>query len=821
MSELLVNTNLPLLSSLEAELDRKASGGVLAVDRRTGASTAVPPTLPARIERPSDLGSELMLVFSFEGTLKAAAAARLGLDYQWVREVAAGKISGDLGLELDAGAEATLDFALSGRYLGAVWLDDGRLRFKLEKSRRAATGVTGGLTLGARARTPLPERFDELAAAILGVHEGQWLRELAEKAAGGRAAEAVTRFFEQWGKLESRAAAAIWKAAGDSSEFAALRDWIHRIATELRDQEAFRTALAKAMQAAPGFAGSTAGRWIEAAAGDLLSAATKLPEFQRLLAEADAADALLNREDLAGTLRELKSFASRELGFQRVEQALRDSAGLAGLDEWARKRLGEFLGGAEKAAESLRATLDLGAAVYQKALTALEKKYSAELGFRWHSASQDTALLDCSFDFSAEGLRAYREALEGNFSPALTAEGGHVRIHEGVLTHGLRRHVLVELRLPFLDRKQWVTRLEALASLTVEATEDGRLFAYSVAASDQIQRQNLYQSAMGLSGTLAVGAARNEPRFSLSYNDRRKLSRVQALPALAPLLRAYGFDEKADRWLEEALADGEEVEASLSLSAPGEMAAAWLEAPGERDPKARQVYTEVSVAVQQAMRKWLPYVYFSDLNRYDTLGAAYPLVVYACTLPFRSRDKNEFAYDVMSQESTAMARRSTSWALGPELERIEKLLIAAGKADTARYYKPSRKDVILASVARNPRLINALLLADALFVDNLIRLGANAGRLRKKLASDPQRAVKDLAKFAGELVTAFHRKLRRLYGGQDFVAFGSLVLVEATGALNRALKAQGMVPGVLRLSVTRTGSAEPVEQTFVNESFQP
>jgi hypothetical protein len=57
--------------------------------------------------------------------------------------------------------------------------------------------------------------------------------------------------------------------------------------------------------------------------------------------------------------------------------------------------------------------------------------------------------------------------------------------------------------------------------------------------------------------------------------------------------------------------------------------------------------------------------------------------------------------------------------------------------------------------------------------------------------------------------------LRRLYGGQDFVAFGSLLLVEATRALGAALDGGAAISATLRLA---SGDRE---QTFVNTAYRP
>ncbi|MGC8793663.1 MAG: hypothetical protein ACP5U2_09770 [Bryobacteraceae bacterium] len=418
-----------------------------------------------------------------------------------------------------------------------------------------------------------------------------------------------------------------------------------------------------------------------------------------------------------------------------------------------------------------------------------------------------------SFDSSPEGLEAFARVLGGQFLAPATARAPHVRQHVAVLTHGFRRQALLEVNMPFAERMRWTARLEALAGATAEVTLDGRLVVRA-ATSRERGAEDVARNAMNLTAALAWRPSQRDARFDLSWSWQASFTAAQARLDLAPLLATYRF-EQALGWLDQVLPRAEQIGVEMSLSAPGPAAAAWLDAPIERSSNYKEVYAEMSVAVQQALRVWLPLAYFADLSRYDSPAVALPLIVYRCTLPFRSKAKSEFAYDIMSAESVAVARRSTGMALAAELARIEQLLLASGKPETARLYRPCRREVILAGVERAPRLFHGLLVGDAFFVDSLIHFGVRAGALRRALDHQPQRAMRDLVKCGEDLVKGFQRRLRRLYGGQDFGAFASLILLEATRGLNAGLRSQGRLNGVVRLRVrTRTGEAQ--EARFVN-----
>ncbi len=814
---------LDVLWSTEAARSLR-SAVIAAVPRTAGARDQIQPAFaalpaPALIDGPAGLPDNVALLFSVDGSLKTTTATRLGFKFNWLREIALGNLAADLGLALDAGVEAALDLSLAGSFLAAVNIDrERRLRLRIFRRSDSALDFALNLAVAAQPRTELPEKPEQLALAILGVHDGQWLEALARLAKidseklRAQFGDAAGRFFDLWRTLESRAAAAIWGAAEASGEFAALRDWIHRIATELREPERFKVALEEALEVSPDFATSPAGVWLEAAAGGLLAAVTSLDRFQQLLRAAESADSILSDDALAGVLSALKHYAMAQLGLANVERGLDSMASFDSLDTWLQERLVAIFGeiqtdaGLGRAARNLRSIIELARSVYSRALDALESKYAAEIGYHYERSGSGAALLDCSFSFTPEGLAAYRAAFNGDFSFLSAAPSVHVSLHRAVLTHAFSRHAQLELHLPFLDRRQWSERWDALARVEVETGDDGRLFAYTVQASDSAEKKSRYQSTLALAGVLLSG---KEPDFTLTYTGRRAAAQPESL---APLLRAYGFPQSA-------IESG--ADASLTLSVPGSLVTAWLQAPEEQAPEYFPTFSAVSVAVQRALRQWLPYVYFSDIDKYDDLDAAFPLIIYQSTRPFPGRGRGEFTYDVMEPGTVPIAIRSAARGLAVELRRIHPLLVAAGKKSTAKFYARDEARSIISAVQRRPLLLNALLSADAFFVDSLLRLAGQGRKFREALPLDPHRAVKDLAKFSAGFVATFHRRLRRLYGGENFAQFGSLLLVEATRALNGALNGDAAIAGVLRIRRGEKGQAGAFDRTLVNSAFRP
>ena len=185
------------------------------------------------------------------------------------------------------------------------------------------------------------------------------------------------------------------------------------------------------------------------------------------------------------------------------------------------------------------------------------------------------------------------------------------------------------------------------------------------------------------------------------------------------------------------------------------------------------------------------------------MGAAWPLVIYQVSAPG--------SYDAQDSTSVAKAIQSAGRGLMAELRDVQARLEQKKNHRTADFYAPSQATAILSSVARDTRLFKSLLLADALFSDRLANL---AKKGRQAATDNPEQALAALTKFSAALVETFHEKLKSLYGGQDFIPFGSLLLLEATASL-RNTGQRSPVQAILRAK-TRTTT-----RTLVNKNYIP
>ncbi len=715
---------------------------------------------PYLLRDPSQIPAHTAYVFDTSGEMRITSHVRPSLAFHWLREVALGVIAGELGLKLSSGLDATLDLRLGGYFDAVISLDAGRwLRLRIGKSRRAQLHPGAQLSARVTGSANVPEKRGELMAAIAGVHPMQWLSHLAKLAEKGKLAAEAARMGVEAVALQR--ALGVWRELDSTTA------------------QAVWAALGRQESLAP------------------------------LVVDPETAD----------TLKRVKRYADAALSPALLEQTL--NGGIETTDVWARKQLGDFLDAgsepfdAASLADKVRTVRALSDSILSHVPKALEKICAARLSGFFDAASLNIPLMDCSFAFTQEGLRLYQDALNGDYTRIPASPNDHVRLGEGALTGGLHHGTAIELHLPFVGRKDWKARWEALPRVEVETGADGRILVYTAEASDKLTRGSAYQSALTLAAALKVGETYSDSSFKLSYTDTRTLERAVAAERLAPLLAAYGFDGRVNDWLSEGLPpDVDAVESSLSLSVPGSLAAVWLTTPGERDADFFAIYSRLSVAVQAAMRRWIPFCHFQNAGEYETLESAYPLLVYQASKPFAGRPRSEFTYDFLADRSMAAVFRTASQALPRLLESVSWRLAASGREKTASFYEPRRVENILASVQRNPRLVRSLLAADAFYIGELVKMGLEGRQLASEFQNDPQKAMKDLLHFTADFVRTYHVRLRHLYAGRDFSALGAMILVEATAALAGAIGMPAAVSAVLRLK------AGGLEQTFVNPAYR-
>ncbi len=305
--------------------------------------------------------------------------------------------------------------------------------------------------------------------------------------------------------------------------------------------------------------------------------------------------------------------------------------------------------------------------------------------------------------------------------------------------------------------------------------ESGRDWGTPVDAEDLDPA--IQERVLDLAGDAAGDVSRDNPgplHLHLPFLDRRESRRR------AEILRGLTLEREGDvirgvaATRNAALRDHA---ATLLARHP-----AWTHAPDEFHHRYFQTWQKVSVALQRALRQWIPEVYFHDPARYEDREAAYSLLVYEAGRVCHGRPRTEFTYDIADPETMPCAMNMIASALQGVLKAVERRLHESGKPELARRYAPVWHQDVLRAVRNKPRPLMALLGDEAVLINAVIDLGT----ARSLEAVKPFARVANLA-------------LRHMYG-EDLRPLAARALQEATKALESA-------------SVERTASSTPATLT--------
>ena len=537
--------------------------------------------LPGQVASPDQLAPGTWLVAEVDGEFAAKLSARFGYRYNWLRNFGLAGLSGDIGLRIQAAADATIGLGASGKFIlvtARESLDSGNRVVRVHLKRMARSGWEFALnaSVGVTGKTGRlrPGDLDDLVAAVFGLHGTQIVKDLQmfrrwtdlsvplpEMFAGfvaayvrnrlagyageelARLAEARARiqdFLDGWGELPAQVCSLLWFELRRNdgkldSEFAR---FLRSLAdsTEAGIQQAIEEYLRD-----PASFETLAGRWLESAVDDDLL--TVISDRDKIRSVGKAAASTLAILD-GNVLEELACHVNRNLHLDRVRQLL-DRISLEAIDPWLKATLSRFLGenlsleGLEQVRKTL-AFLDREArSIFDSTLSALRETYSASFGAAYSSTATKSALLDVSFDFSRDpevaGLLA--SVIDGDWRTVLLESRPGVTLRSAVLSHGIRRQSQVEINLPYFAGS--VARLaNSLSSMTV-IEDGGRIFVYELGARDEIRARHKWRSNLSISGKVFAhagdslrtfaSAAQLEDSMAYSYIFRMAFPSMRAL----------------------------------------------------------------------------------------------------------------------------------------------------------------------------------------------------------------------------------------------------------------------------------------------------
>src|SRR5581483_3758230 len=155
-------------------------------------------------------------------------------------------------------------------------------------------------------------------------------------------------------------------------------------------------------------------------------------------------------------------------------------------------------------------------------------------------------------------------------------------------------------------------------------------------------------------------------------------------------------------------------------------------APRERDPRYFRIWQRVSLALQRALREWIPECHFENLAQYEDRETAQQVLLYAASRPCYGRPKTEFTYDVADPRTVDSSLYNIGVALRIVLDPVEQRLREAGLLELSRRYSHIWRQDILRSAKSRRRILTTLLASDAKLIDAVIDLGTS-GDVRRFL----------------------------------------------------------------------------------------
>ena len=655
---------------------------------------------------------------------------------------------------------------------------------------------------------------------------------------------------DKWNQLDHRVAAKIWARLGDQE---AIRE-IRAIAGEIAAAPDLRTLIAGKL-AATGFLTTAGAEWLEALAPQgLLELLDQEAAVQgRIRDAAGKTLAVLDESTVEKTLAKLKAYLAERFGLDRVIAALNKAIAATdpgALDAWLARKLETFfdqtldkldpdlnakLKQIQDAVRTVRGKADT---IWSKTLEALNRTYSAQLSYRYQSSTTRQALFDVTLDFGADAAaagEALKALLGGRFDAVLLSESPAVAVNEGTLAFGLSRQASVDLSLPGF-KKELSNTTTAWGKVTA-CEDNGRVMLYEAQGDNEVdvatahaRRTSRLSVATNLPAAARGGLRVHQPealrfayvleetvagltvdQFLGEYGGYAALYLAGQFPtdtgggsagSFAAWVRELDKASDAAGWGGGVLGD---TLSSLEVALSAEVGNVWLAgvASGGDDALRR-----MSLAIQGALRRLVPFYYFQDLGRYGEQPAE-PLLVYAAVPPMTSftigsggvlkpkakgdvywwdlHDTTAFDALVFS-DTTTRALTASCLAISGVLAHVD------GMGALARQY--TRADVRVRQIQNTVRqgatlrrnLVN-LFVMEALVIHAAERAARQLDAFQSAAGDDPETAVEALTRFSADLADAFSRELWSVYGKSALRPLGTLIFLEAARVFSESLPA--------------------------------
>lgn len=347
--------------------------------------------------------------------------------------------------------------------------------------------------------------------------------------------------------------------------------------------------------------------------------------------------------------------------------------------------------------------------------------------------------------------------------------------------------VTVPLHFPYFHRnlsKRWLLGED---DWQVSVDEGGRILAHE---------REIYQTALLVA--MAVHSAEGHAETAeVTFQSKDPMTAREAKMRLPPLLDLYGLPTE---WItSELLPPLTNLEARWELSLAGSAGAAWIGMSKERTVEFFTQMSDASMGLQRTMRKWIPYLQLTNMERLKSPDTAGPLLVYGAMRPYRSMKQKQYVRDVIDVQGIARGLKWVARGVSRNVQRTQQYLRAEGNRELADRFIAKRASRLIREMQLMPRHFRSLIACESYLLDEMLRLAAAGREMAAALRANPPKPVKAVWRTARELHETLEIRLRRAWGRGGFPELSPLVLLEMTRGLAEARTVR--VPMDVRLRV--------------------
>ena len=796
--------------------------------------------VPRQIETVDNLDAKTYIITETAGKLSLSVGAEYGYSYNWSKDdLKIGALTGDLGLKIEMGIKASLNFNASGRYALVLGRETNERKLRAQVFRMKQNGWSAAFDAGlsAQINTSLPPaNVDDFIKGIFNLHGLQVLKDfekwafsessieellgadlsafaqdLVKQVTGIDVLETATSELKKalkfWHDLPPKINSLLYHFIQKKIDLTELKNLLDEIIGWNESDE-------KLMQFIEGklnginFHALPIGKWLSAVTEDgILSLLANIKTDRTTLVEiAKKTKAVLDGGTTEDILEKLQRFIDDKLGLDKIENF--------DINDWLKKRLTDFIGKIPGIAEfnKIKVTImglrNSAQNLYDKGLKALTQKYNLDLNYTFQKTTSATALIDITIDFDEAGeLQAQdylKQILDGDFNRLLTDDKlAGIKLNQAMLTHEIKRNSHLEINSSFgkIDIDHINT---SLASAQAIDNAEGRLWLFSVSAED-IKKRSKNISKLAITAKIYENSGvrvfdKDSYRAGYQYilakkhADHRFVERRMELGVNNYLLSKFPAGKNFSTYLTDIDKTLDQVEnddlgnliASLEVTLPGEALSVWTKLPPTFTDK---FYKDMSVAVQSHLREWITGGFIQNPKQYEETDWIYPLFVYSA-LPVQTLNVSEGVYYWKFFDDVLRINTIKSFQTKQKLQIIlDKYKPEIPSSQISKY---SNADVILGNVSINkvpliPIISRFLSLCELerKIIDGVVSISKDYNRFMA--SSSVKEKIKFLADFGSDLTETFNEDLGGDYAGKSLRPLGLQLMLEIGKLLDPAL----------------------------------